>query len=158
MHAKSETDLRALARNCISEWEHIDDARAVFRDEANAQYSAEDDGPRGQYRKDAIKIFEAERLAIFTTYIAEFKRWLDAPSDKRALIIKEQADRRIPAPDWEGDMPTLDAVMANGKRFRDCTKEDLIEMAEWSRAIGEAMIIASRHRARVAASIPIRNQ
>jgi hypothetical protein len=46
MHTKSESDLQALAYNCIQEHEDSDDAWAIFRDEAIARYAAIDDGPR----------------------------------------------------------------------------------------------------------------
>jgi hypothetical protein len=72
------------------------------------------------------------------TYVREFSRWRDADPVQRMLIAYEQAAAYVDSgPDLETRNP-FTAVMANGKRLRDCTKEDLLELAEWHRAVGEA--------------------
>lgn len=55
MHTKSETDLRKLASQCLHK--HGVDAWTIYRDEARARYSAEDDGPLDSYSRDATAIF-----------------------------------------------------------------------------------------------------
>ena len=45
MHEKSEGDLRKLDGDRIAEKEDIDDARVMFRDEANASYNAQVTAP-----------------------------------------------------------------------------------------------------------------
>jgi hypothetical protein len=74
------------------------------------------------------------------TYVREFLRWCDAGPVQRMQIACEQAAACIDVPDL-GNLPEpLAAVMPNGKRLSDCTKEDLLELAEWQRAVAEACL------------------
>jgi hypothetical protein len=73
MHAKSESELRILARECIKDQGgDVDEAWLVFRDEAVARYSADDDGPRDDYFEGATETFNVEKRCIFA--IADLQR------------------------------------------------------------------------------------
>jgi hypothetical protein len=55
MHSKSERGLRALAKEACNKYG--EDAWEVYRDEAVARYSREDDGDREAYNAQATEIF-----------------------------------------------------------------------------------------------------
>ncbi len=98
MRRKSETELRQLARDCVTNrgddrWERV---WKIFRTEAYARYVAEDDGPRSRYGAKCVKIFEAERFALSTnpnTYMpgkreaAELRELWDIPADEPLPVI-----------------------------------------------------------------------
>jgi hypothetical protein len=66
------TDLYRLARGLLDEHED-DDAWPLYRDEAGAQFSAEDDGDRAAYIKEAGEIFYQAKIDAF----AEAGRFAD---------------------------------------------------------------------------------
>lgn len=53
---------QSLASQCFKEHSDIDDAWEVFRNEANARYSAEEDGDQADYAARYHEIFEAEKI------------------------------------------------------------------------------------------------
>ncbi len=59
MHTKSVTGLHGIVRELLNHHYDADEAWLLFRDEAIAQFSAEDDGDRAAYIKEARKIFNA---------------------------------------------------------------------------------------------------
>ena len=65
MHVASETTLRELACRIIQERDEVDDAWVIYRDEAIARYSAEDDGDREEYFAEATLIFDQEKMAEY---------------------------------------------------------------------------------------------
>jgi hypothetical protein len=73
-------------------------------------------------------------------YVREFLRWRGAKNTVRRMqIVFEQAAACIDiGPDLGPCRNPLTAVVANGKRLDDCTKEEMMEIAEWCRAVGEA--------------------
>jgi hypothetical protein len=81
MHRKPETELRQLARDCVTN--HGDEAWEIFRTEAYARYAAEDDGPRSRYGAKCVNIFEAERFALRTDPNTH------KPAKKEAAIMRD---------------------------------------------------------------------
>jgi hypothetical protein len=73
MHTRSVTDLYRLARGILDEREDDDEAWLLFRDEAAAQFSAEDDGDPAAYIKEAGEIFYQAKIDAF----AEAGRFAD---------------------------------------------------------------------------------
>jgi hypothetical protein len=64
MHLQSEKELQILARDFIKQQRDHADAWQLFREEAQARYSAEDDGPSEQYSKDVAEIFDVELFTL----------------------------------------------------------------------------------------------
>lgn len=62
MNTNSKNDLRQLAKDCL-DLHDTDDAWAIYRDEANARYAAEDDGDHADYTAQAVAIFEEAKIA-----------------------------------------------------------------------------------------------
>jgi hypothetical protein len=68
MHVQSEKSLRDIARRTIEQRgdsdDHITDAWEIFRDEAYARYSAEDDGPQDDYATDVASLFDQVKAEL----------------------------------------------------------------------------------------------
>jgi hypothetical protein len=80
---------------------------------------------------------------MMPSYVEEFQRWRNAPVDQKDKIARDQFVNRTISdlwPDLRGKTEAeLAAIIApNGKRFRDCTQEDLDEMIAWLRNLRKA--------------------
>ena len=70
MKKVAEDKLREIACRIIQERDEIDDAWVIYRDEAVARYSAEDDGDPEEYFAEATAIFDQEKMAKYDQAIA----------------------------------------------------------------------------------------
>jgi hypothetical protein len=80
---------------------------------------------------------------MMPSYVEEFQRWRNAPADQKDKIARDQFVNRTISdlwPDLRGKTEAELAVIVapNGKRFRDCTQEDLDEMIGWLRNLRKA--------------------
>ena len=78
-----------------------------------------------------------------TTVNDEFKRWREAPTDRRGAIARQQFLHVAFPPIWSRllQLPTSELreiVAPNGKRLGECTSAEFAEMAAWSRALRRA--------------------
>jgi hypothetical protein len=89
-----------------------------------------------------------------TIAATEFRRWRDAPIDRREQVARHQLSSHSNIggrlfPDLSGEN-RLDVVLPCGKPLRDCTADDLREMADWlcdlvraSRTQADAVVLRS---------------
>jgi hypothetical protein len=75
MDAETESDLRQLARDLLAEHDE-DGAWPLFRDQANARYSPEVDGPHGAYVQEAVNIFQEEGVENFAVIAGSLEEQL----------------------------------------------------------------------------------
>jgi hypothetical protein len=69
----------------------------------------------------------------------QFRIWQQTPPDKREKVAAAQASMQVV--DLREIMDTqksLDAISPNGKRMGNLTHEELMELSEWYRQLGEA--------------------
>jgi hypothetical protein len=77
-------------------------------------------------------------------YVAEFRRWRDAPAAEKDHIALETVIRGVNVPIHNPGGNALEAMTPAGKRLGDCTSKDLEELSAWERAL------AKMHEARAA--------
>jgi hypothetical protein len=124
MNEKSASHLRQLARDYIAGNEDIDDAWVMFREEANASYNAKNDGSHKDYSAEAVRIFEAEKLAAFSD--EQFSQTL-------VEQIVDAMGIYTGTPDHERFVPQAEQLLRSFEASEGHPAVDYLEIEQWSR-------------------------
>ena len=96
----------------------------MFCDEANASHNAQDDGSLADYSTEAVRIFDAEKLAAFND--AQFPQTLVKQIAEAVRIYAGTRDR-------ERFVPQAEQLLRSFEASEGHPAVDYLEIKQWSR-------------------------
>jgi hypothetical protein len=115
--------LETLACECLEQNSDSNDAWIVFRDEANAMYSPDDDGDHANYAAKYREIFEAEKMSQFDQAI----ELADPTEFEVAMMAQTAVFEKI-----EGELYRL---------ALSCLESQPAEQNAWNEFLAEARVL-----------------